>query len=417
MFTPTPLLASIRSVAASSLALAIAAACTTGAGRPIAVAGDVVAAAGTTDSASFVTRLGVDTVAIERVVYAPQRVEAEVLLRVPATTRTRYVLELSPAGELTRLEAVTTSPRVPDRPARREVIARTGDSLRVETTVDGQARVRHVAAHDLRVLPFIDVVHWPFELALTRVRASRLPQTAQPLLSGSRVQNFPIVDVGPDSMTITHPLRGTMRLRVDARGRLLALDAGATTRKLLVERRPWMGTDGIDALASRWAALDAAGRSLGALSGRAQMEATIAGARVAADYGTPSKRGREIWGALVPYGQVWRTGANQATHFTTDRDLVFGAGADTLLVPAGRYTLFSIPERDGGVLIVSRQTDQAGTAYDPARDLGRVRLGTRPLAQPVEVFTIAANPEATGGVLRLQWDRTELVVPFRVRER
>ena len=417
MFTPPPLLASIRSAASSSLALAIAAACTTGAGRPMAEAGDVLAALGTTDSASFVTRLGVDTIAIERVVYAPQRVEAEVLLRVPATTRTRYVLDLSPAGELTRLEAVTTSPRVPDRPPRREVIARVGDSLQVETTVDGQVRVRQVAAHDLRVLPFIDVVHWPFELALTRVRASRRPQTAQPLLSGSRVQSFPIVDVGPDSMTITHPLRGTMRLRVDARGRLLALDAGATTRKLLVERRPWMATDAIDALASRWAALDAAGRSLGALSGRAQMEATIAGARVAADYGTPSKRGREIWGALVPFGQVWRTGANQATHFTTDRDIVFGAGADTLLVPAGRYTLFSIPERDGGVLIVSRQTDQAGTAYDPARDLGRVRLTPRPLAQPVEVFTIAANPEAAGGVLRLQWDRTELVVPFRVRER
>jgi hypothetical protein len=84
-------------------------------------------------------------------------------------------------------------------------------------------------------------------------------------------------------------------------------------------------------------------------------------------------------------------------------------------VPAGRYTLFSIPDRDSGVLIVNRQTDQAGTAYDASRDLGRVRLVARPLAEPVEVFTIAANPEGAGGVLRLQWDRTELVAPFRVK--
>jgi hypothetical protein len=265
------------------------------------------------------------------------------------------------------------------------------------------------------VLPFIDVVHWPFEQALRRARAAGRSQTVQPLLSGNRVTNFPIGDLGPDSMTITHPARGTMRVRVDARGRLLALDAGATTRKLLVERRPWIGDDAIGLVATRWGEQDVAGRSLGALSGRAQLDATVGGARIGADYGTPSKRGREIWGRLVPFGQVWRTGANQATHFTTDRDLVFGTGADTLLVRAGRYTLFSIPERDGGLLIISRQTGQAGTAYDPAHDLGRVRLTARPLAEPAEVFTIAANPEGAGGVLRLQWDRTELIAPFRAR--
>jgi hypothetical protein len=416
MFAPRHRFTFVAHTVLPSVALALVASCTTGTGSQTVSGGATVARPDAADSASFVTRLGVDTVAVERVVYAPRRVEADVLLRMPVTTRTRYALDLSPAGELTRLEAVTTDPRAGGAPTRREVIARAGDSLRVETTTDGQVRTRTVAAHDLRVLPFIDVVHWPFELALTRARAAGVPQTAQPLLTGSRVQTFPLTDVGPDSMTITHPARGTMRVRVDTRGRLLALDAGATTRKLLVERRPWMGTDVVDAFATRWAAMDAAGRSLGALSGRAQMAATVAGARLGADYGTPSKRGRAIWGVLVPFGQVWRTGANQATHFTTDRDLVLGSAADTLVVPAGRYTLFSIPERGGGVLIVSRQTDQAGTAYDATRDLGRVRLMARPLAEPVEVFTIAANPEGPGGVLRLQWDRTELVTPFRVRE-
>jgi len=182
----------------------------------------------------------------------------------------------------------------------------------------------------------------------------------------------------------------------------------------VLERRPWME---LDAVTERWMALDAAGRSVGALSGRADASVTIGGATLGVDYGTPIKRGREIWGALVPWGTLWRTGANEATHFSTDRALVFGAGSDTLVVPAGRYTLFSIPAQDGGVLMINRQTGQNGQTYDQARDLGRVRLTARPLAAPVEVFTIAIAEAATGGELRLQWDRTELVAPFRVQGR
>lgn len=415
MFTPRLLIPAIRPCVTLGLLVGAAVSCATSPGASTVASGEAATSTDAADSAVFVTRLGVDTVAIERVVYMPRRVEADVLLRVPMTTRTRYVLDLSQAGQLTRLESQRTRPSVGSFVGR-ETIVRVGDSLLVASEQTGRPeQSRTIAASDGRVLPFIDVVHWPLELALVRARAARQPQTVQPLLSGNRVTNFPIGDLGPDSMTITHPQRGTMRVRVDARGRLLALDAGATTRKLLVERRPWMSDDAIGVVATRWGEQDVAGRSLGALSGRAQLDATVAGARVGADYGTPSKRGRVIWGTLVPFGQVWRTGANQATHFTTDRDLVFGTGADTLLVPAGRYTLFSIPEHDGGLLIISKQTGQAGTAYDPAHDLGRVRLTARPLAETVETFTIAATPEGAGGILRLQWDRTELIAPFRVR--
>lgn len=365
------------------------------------------------DSASFVTRLGRDTLVIERFARTPARVEADVVLRVPRTVRTHYVLELSPEGNLTELRARTTAADGSGTVLRTETITRDGDSLRVETTVGSDARTRMVAAPSA-TLPFIDMVHWPFELVVLRFRASGREHGTATLLTGARIQDFPLALLAPDSMTITHPLRGTMRIAVDALGRLASLDAGATTRKLVVERRPWME---LDARAATWAAADAAGRSIGALSGRATTTATVADATITVDHGTPSKRGREIWGALVPYGQVWRTGANQATGFTTDRDLVFGTGERLLTVPAGSYTLFSIPTADGGVLLVNRQTGQAGTAYDAAQDLGQVPLRARPLPDAVEVFTIAVSPEQGGGLLRLQWDRTELVVPFRVAPR
>jgi len=354
------------------------------------------------DSASFVTRLGNDTLAVERFRRRGSTVEADVVLRVPRTTQTRYVLELSPTGDLVRLESSTSG--------RRDVVTRVGDSLRIVTETDSGQHARTVAA-PAGVLPFIDMVHWPFEVALTRLRAAGTTSAAVPLLSGSRPSDFPFAFMGRDSATITHPNRGTMRLRVDAAGRLVALDAGATTRKLIVQRAPWMALDGF---ATRWAAEDAAGKSIGALSGRGGGTTKVAGATITLDYGTPAKRGREIWGALVKFGELWRTGANAATGLVTDRNLILGTGEKQLAVPAGAYTLFSVPEREGGVLIVNRETGQAGTAHDPTKDLGRVPLQARPLAETVELFTISVSEDASGGWLRIQWDRTELVVPFRV---
>lgn len=382
---------------------------------PLAAQGGGQGGAQRPDSASLVTRLGHDTLAVERFVRAGNRIEAEVVLRSPRVTRTRYLLETSPAGGMTRMESLALDPRSGSPTGRRTVVTLVGDSLRIETTVNGETTTRSTAASGA-VLPFIDMVHWPFELALTRARSGGAvasgTELPQPMLSGSRVSNFRVGLIGADSMTITHPSRGTMRVRVDADGRLLSLDAGATTRKLIVERGGWIA---VEPFATRWAELDAAGRSFGALSGRGNTESTVHGATITVDYGTPLKRGREIWGALVPFGEVWRTGANQATHFSTDRDLVFGSGDSELVVPAGDYTLFSIPAADGGILMINKQTGQTGTAYNPERDLGRVPLTARPLPEVVEVFTIRVDQTAQGGELRLQWDRTELVAAFRVR--
>lgn len=370
------------------------------------------------DSAVLVTRLGVDTLAIERFVRTPRRVEAQVLLRTPTTSLTRYVLTLDAQGNLARMESSTRDPLAPAdaRPMRTESIVRAGDSLVVTTTpATGAATTRTVAAPP-RTLPFLDMIHWPFEVAFAREPGAigTAPQPL-PLLSGRSVAQFSLAMRGRDTVAITHPTRGTQHARIDRAGRILALDAAGTTRALTVERRPWME---LTAIAERYAQADKAGRSFGALAGRAETERTVRGATLTFDYGTPAKRGREIWGALVPWDKVWRTGANMATHFTTDRTLVLGggpAGGAPVVVPAGRYTLYSIPSASGGTLIINRQTGQNGQQYDQAQDLGRVPMQIRKLATPVEVFTIDATEAAQGGELALQWDRAAFVVPFTVR--
>jgi hypothetical protein len=360
------------------------------------------------DSGGLVATLGDDTLALEHWVWRGDELHARTLVRSPETQLRDYRLELTPAGRVERLEVRTLDPisgAGPDEPA--EVLERTGDAwTRTVTRGDSTSRQRVEGSAD--ALPFIDMVHWPLELVLRR--AVREGIDAQPFLMGGRVADFRVERGTDGRVTITHPFRGPSVAEVDSAGRLLSLDASRTTRKLRVQRVPWVELEGT---AERWAVADRRGRGIGELSGRDQAEATIGAAHVRVDYGTPSRRGREIFGRVVPWGTVWRTGANRATHLSTDRPLRLGDPATGVLeVPAGGYTLFTIPAEDGGVLIVNRQTGQNGTAYDPARDLGRVPMRRAPLAEPVERFTIVLDP---GGALRLQWDRTEFVVPVEGR--
>lgn len=139
--------------------------------------------------------------------------------------------------------------------------------------------------------------------------------------------------------------------------------------------------------------------------------AEIAGQRIEIQYGRPAIRGREIFGGLVPFGEVWRTGANEATHLRTPADLVIG----DVRIAAGEYTLYTIPEEDGWTLIVNRQTGQWGTAYDESQDLVRLPMVVETLSEPVERFTISVREgEDTDGVLVLEWERTRAILAFDV---
>jgi hypothetical protein len=141
-------------------------------------------------------------------------------------------------------------------------------------------------------------------------------------------------------------------------------------------------------------------------------EFTLDGTRITIEYGRPSKRGREIWGALVPFGRWWMPGADEATTITTSRALLVGS----LAMPAGAHTLYMLVDEKAPKLIVSKETGQFHTQYHPNLDLGRVDLALTTLADPVEQLTIEVEPRAGGGaVLKLAWDTREYSVPIAVR--
>jgi hypothetical protein len=139
--------------------------------------------------------------------------------------------------------------------------------------------------------------------------------------------------------------------------------------------------------------------------------------RMIIDYGQPHARGRTIFGELVPYGAVWRVGANWATTLMLDVDMRIGE----LDVPRGEYTLFLLPREDGAELIVSEETRQWGTDYDPTRDFGRTPLRRRELSDAIESLTITLEPNVPAegysppsGSLRIAWGRVEYSADWRM---
>jgi hypothetical protein len=149
------------------------------------------------------------------------------------------------------------------------------------------------------------------------------------------------------------------------------------------------------------------------LSPPATAKATIAGKEISIDYSAPSKRNRVIFGELVPYGKVWRTGANAATTLHTAANLTIG----DLNVPAGTYTLYSIPTEHDWTLIVNKQNGQWGTEYDEKQDLGRVKLKVAPVRSSVETFVVGIQPtKGNEAVLTFTWDTIEASTRIAVKK-
>jgi hypothetical protein len=146
-------------------------------------------------------------------------------------------------------------------------------------------------------------------------------------------------------------------------------------------------------------------------SPRKSGEMVLNGKKISVDYGAPSVRGRKIFGELVPYNQVWRFGANQATHFNTEADLLLGNAA----VPKGSYTLWVWPSETGWKLIINKQTGIWGTPYKPEyekTELARVDMKVEKTSAPVELMVISLDKAGQGGVLKMEWENTSASVNF-----
>jgi hypothetical protein len=136
------------------------------------------------------------------------------------------------------------------------------------------------------------------------------------------------------------------------------------------------------------------------------------GKTIKTDYSSPRMKGRKIYGDLVPFGEVWRTGANDATTFVPGADVVVGGKA----IPAGSYTLFTVPTADKWTLIINKKTGEWGIPYTYESDeLARIDMKVSKLPSPVEDFTIAYDKSGSGCTLRLDWETTRASVEISAK--
>jgi len=364
---------------------------------------------GAAQSAGFIVRLGQDTLAIERITRTAGRVDGELLRRIPVTHLIRYTATLDPEGFPREFTFTLVRPDAASQPMSvrggRMIFGR--DSTRIELQRDS-LQVRMLPAP--MAFPALPESYGLYELWLSTFRRSGRDSayiaTVAPL--GGPSGRMLVYTQGADSVFV--PFFGTpLRLRVSGTGDLLGADGRATTIKNEIDRIP---PPELMPIAERFAAAEAVSGSLGTwISPRDTVTATVGAAALWVDYGRPAARGRNVFANGVLGDTLWRTGANAATQFRTDVDLVIGGAR----VPAGTYTLWTHYDAEQATLIINTQTGQWGTQYNRSRDLVRVPLQVRQVeGPPVELFTIAVRPVQGGGVLSLRWDRTELSVAFEV---
>ena len=140
------------------------------------------------------------------------------------------------------------------------------------------------------------------------------------------------------------------------------------------------------------------------------VEVTVKGKKITIDYGRPYLKGRKVGQELAPYGKVWRTGADEATALNTEIDLNIGGAK----VPAGKYTLYTLPSEGTWKLIINKQTGQWGTKYDESQDLARIDMKKTALPQSVEQFTISFDKKNENMAnLNLDWENTRVSVEVK----
>jgi hypothetical protein len=378
----------------------------------------VAAAQAPTVTGSFVSTLGTDTIQVERYTRSGDKLEGDILRKSPRVQVVHYVADLATG----RVKGISVSTRRwgadPATPAGFSMVALLADtSANVEILRAGRPDSANTGIRLFKGRAVPAIPGSPPSLAMYE-------QTLlfnSPAGRDTMTVNLVGAGLGPNpTIKLYRRARDTVVFvssffpgwaevaSVDANGRIQSLDASATTVKAVTRRATNLD---FDAITKAWGDYEVAHGPAGATSPADTVRATLGAANVEIAYSRPFKRGRVIFGNIVPWNQVWRTGANAATQLTTSADIVIG----NTPVPAGKYTLWSLPTPTGAKLIINSQTGQWGTDYDVSKDFARIDLNQTTLTKPVDEFTFALAPNGNAGVLKFSWDDREYSVPIRVK--
>jgi len=378
-----------------------------------------------TEHYGFIAQLGLDTVSVESVTRQGNTVTSDEVDRFPRVRVRHTVIDLNGDGSIRHLLMDIRTPSEPANERERKVIADvTTDSVHLSKTDSTGTLHRAFATGGGIIVAHVPQMYSLYELyfaaALNHAAASKSgvgsPVEMRQFYIDREFDRFPLgsVSVRPlagGKMEITHDwLSGTGEATMDSGYHMLSYSGVRTTYKVEVIRVA--SPPDVKSITERFEALETKAGPVKQLSVRDTMQAQIGNAMFTVDYGRPLLRGRKLLGDLLPYDRVWRTGANAATQFTTSAPIKLAG----MQVPAGTYTLWTVPHTGGVYLIVNRQSGQWGTEYDESRNLGETRMTTQTPAAPVKEFTISIVPGYTQhGTLVMEWGSLRWTAPIEVQ--
>ena len=363
------------------------------------------------DQGAFLVRLGNDTTSVERFTLTGSRLEIDQASRAPRAMRRHAIVTLGANGAVTAADVVVTKVgAAADAPPVQHVTAAfSADSVHVEMRADTNVRKMAAAVPAGAAVPVISP--WAmYDMLSIRLARSHSDSLHIPMyyLGGPNLSWVALRRMGKDSIDIETEF-DRYHARVDASGRIQGVRPIRGTQQFSVERQDKLD---VNAYAATFATREQQAGPAGQFSPRDTATAQSAGATLWVDYGRPSVRGRVIFGGVVPWGEVWRTGANAATQFRTDKALAFG----TTIVPAGMYTLWTLPTQNGWTLIINSETGQWGTDHNPEKDLYKIPMSVTPNSSLAEKFLIHIAPGGSGGQIHFVWEHTVAAVDFTVQQ-
>jgi hypothetical protein len=383
--------------------------------------------AGPGERYGFVTVLGRDTVAVERITRSTTRLVSDEVDRWPAVRERHTEIDLAADGSITHRVMDVRTPNAPSpRERGRRVTADvTQDSVRISIRDSSGVKDTAFVTGGAITVPHVSMMYSVIEL---EIAAAIARGTAAHIAAGDSVpfrQWYPDRDIGESfvlhSGFVQPQANGRVQLwhdwlsgvgfaTVDTSRRMLAYSGAQSTYKVDVKRVTRLPD--VDAMSAKMTATERSTGGIKQLSVRDTARATIGGAAFSVDYGRPLLRGRVLLGDVIQYDEVWRMGANAATQFTTSRAITL----DGLTLAPGTYTLWAAPHQNGVVdLIVNKEHGQWGTDYDASHDAGSAPLHTETVNAPTEKFTISiTSADAHHGSLVIEWGTFRWTAPIDV---
>lgn len=369
-------------------------------------------------SKSYVEELGNDTLSVENFVRNNMGYHGKLMQRIPATQVATYQTELNNDGMVSHMSIQWKTPSDnPNGPKSRAWEVTLKDTMatihmtgvwrgkNVDTTFSMKVpagTIPAVGKYPPAVSTYAQVLsqaeknggHADYSTSVLVAGWNRLIPTQLHHLSGDTVAMKEMYGVNYLATT-------------NGRGQINWYSAKNSTVKTITRLEP---SDNLENLAMAFAKRDEEGKGMPVASPLDSAKVTVGNAHLKIVYSRPSVRGRTIWGGLVPWNKVWRTGANAATMFYTDKNLEIGKTK----VPAGMYTLYSIYTPDSAKLIINNQTGQWGTVYHEDRDFARIPMEKEEITSPQEKFLISFEKVDNGGFMLLSWNKTRYKVSFKV---